>query len=341
MEIDPRRFITELLGQKIQATAENRMNIGIFENTTNRNIYRIGNFENHSEFQAEKQLWLFPQFNIGISLRDQDLASLSKQKNRAMLYFILVVDLFFIASAFLVFRTIRKEVRLAQIKSDFISNVSHEIRTPLALISMYAETLEMNRLKSEDKKKEYYRVIFGESKRLSDIVNRILNFSKLESGKRTFNFSNFDLNELVEKIMLSYEYHLNIKGFAYQVELFQQSILIHADFEALSDAFINLLDNSIKYSPVLKSINVRTGIEGGFGFFEIADKGIGIAREHHKLIFDKFFRVAKGNTAYMAKGTGLGLTIVKNIVDAHQGKIEVSSKLNEGSVFRVLIPINK
>lgn len=340
LEIDAQAFIREQLGPKIQATAENRMNIGIVDKLSKQNIYRVGNITGHGDFQAYKALWLFPQYNMGINLRDQDLSVLSKQKNRLTLFMILLLDLMFIIAGYMVFRNIRKEIRLTQIKSEFISNVSHEIRTPLALVSMYAETLEMDRIKDENKKKEYYKVIFNETQRLSGIVNRILNFSKMESGKRTYSFSPFDLNDLVKRATDSYSFHLNNKGFHYKLELCPEAIPVNGDFEAITDAFINILDNAMKYSDAIKYIEIETGIRDNFGFFEIKDQGIGIAREHQKLIFDKFFRVTRGNLAHTAKGTGLGLTIVKNIVDSHLGKIEVDSKSGEGSVFRILFPIN-
>jgi two-component system, OmpR family, phosphate regulon sensor histidine kinase PhoR len=340
LEINAQKFIPEILGQKIQATAENRMNIGIADKAESNLIYSVGTIKDVSDLQAWKPLWLFPQFNVGISLRDQDISTLSKEKNKLTFYLILLADFFFLVAGLLIFRNIRKEVRLAQIKSEFISNVSHEIRTPLALISMYAETLEMGRIANEDKKKEYYQVIYGETQRLSGIVNRILNFSKLESGKRTYDITRFDLNDLVKKVLPSYSFHMHAKGFEHTEHLHPESIFVEADFEALSDVFINLLDNAIKYSNSTKIIEIKTGIRGAFGFFEISDKGIGIAQEHRKLIFDKFYRVARGNLAYMAKGTGLGLTIVKNIVESHHGKTEVESKLGEGSTFRVLIPLN-
>jgi two-component system phosphate regulon sensor histidine kinase PhoR len=340
LEIDAQTFIREQLGPKIQATAENRMNIGIVDKTSKHYIYRVGNISGVKDIQAFKPLWLFPQYNMCINLRDHDLSLLSKEKNRLTLFMILLVDLLFIVAGYLVFRNIRKEIRLTQIKSDFISNVSHEIRTPLALVSMYAETLEMDRIKDEKKKKEYYNVIFNETQRLSGIVNRILNFSKMESGKRTYSFSNFELNELVKRATDSYSFHLNNKGFQHKLELCPQPIPINGDTEAITDAFINLLDNAIKYSDFTKYIEIKTGIRDSFGFFEIRDKGLGIAKEHQKLIFEKFFRVTHGNLAHTAKGTGLGLTIVKNIVDSHMGKIEVDSKPGEGSLFRVLFPIN-
>lgn len=339
IEINAQRFIRELLGQKIQVTAENKMSIGVIDKLTSKVIYSIGNIRTASGFQAQKPLWLFPQFAIGIGLLGSDVSALSGARSRNALGIILFADLLFIVAALLVFRNIRKEVRLAQIKSEFISNVSHEIRTPLALISMYAETLEMDRIQNEAKKKEYYSVIFGEAQRLSGIVNRILNFSKMESGKRTYSFSTIDLNEMISRVMHSYSFHLRTKGFEYTINLCSDKTTIDADFEAVSDAFINILDNAIKYSPQERSVEVSTGVRDGYAFFQVRDKGIGIAREHHKLIFDKFYRVARGNLAYAAKGTGLGLTIVKNIVDAHHGFIEVDSTPGEGSIFRVLFPL--
>jgi len=348
IEIDAERFIKELLGQKIQITAEDRFNIAIINSGTNNILYpvKIQNrsqyqFDSSFNFQHTKPLWLFPQYKMGIQLKGKTINILSKERTRLNLLMIVLVDIIFIIGAFFIFRNLRKEMKLTLIKSEFISNVSHEIRTPLALISMYIETLEMDRIKSEEKRKEYYKVILNETQRLSGLVNKILNFSKIESGKRKFTFENLDLNEVVEKVMHSYKFHLSSKGFEINFELTEQLPLIFADNEAISDCIVNLIDNAIKYSKDSKFINIKTGKKGDFVYIEVTDKGIGIAKEDHKLVFDKFFRVTKGDNIYEVKGTGLGLTIVKNIIDSHKGKIELESKTNEGSTFRILIPYLK
>jgi two-component system phosphate regulon sensor histidine kinase PhoR len=276
---------------------------------------------------------------MGIQLKGKSIELINKERTRSNLLLIIFADIIFILGAFIVFRNIRKEMKLTIIKSDFISNVSHEIRTPLALISMYIETLEMDRIKSEEKKKEYYRVIFNETHRLSGLVNKILNFSKIESGKRNYTFELINLNEIVDTVVQPYQFHLKNKGFELTIELADELDSIYADREAISESFVNLIDNAVKYSRDSKSIKIKTGKKGEFEYFEIADRGIGILKTDQKLIFDKFFRVSKGDNVHDVKGTGLGLSIVKNIVDAHKGKIEVESKPGEGSIFRILLPM--
>ncbi len=339
LEIDQEKFIKELLGQKIQVTAENNLNIGVIERDNRKIVYSSGVLESASDLQVKKPLWIFPQYEIGIKLKDKSIQVLSEERNRLSLYFILLADIIFIIGALVVFRNIRKEVRLAQIKSEFTSNVSHEIRTPLALISMYAETLEMDRVPTEEKKKEYYQIIYNETQRLSGIVNRILSFSKIEEGKRAYIFTSVKLNDLVSKIMQSYSFHLKNKGFVCKINFCQDLPVISADAEAITDAIINLLDNAIKYSLDEKAIEISTGRKSSYVFFEVADKGVGIEKEEQNLVFDKYYRASRGNLAHVAKGTGLGLTIVKNIIDAHKGKIELESKPGEGSKFRILLPV--
>jgi len=230
-------------------------------------------------------------------------------------------------------------MELAKIKSDFVSNVSHELRTPLALISMFAETLEMERVPNEEKKKEYYSIISKEAARLSRIVNKILSFSKIEAGKREYRLSNVNINYLVEEVYKSYQFHLKNSGFQFSFSAGKTVPEIQADAEAISEAVINLIDNAIKYSIDKKDISIATGVEGDSIFIEVKDKGVGISEENQKKIFEKFFRVSDG-LVHNTKGTGLGLTLVKHIVDAHKGKIKVKSKLNEGSSFILTFPIN-
>jgi two-component system, OmpR family, phosphate regulon sensor histidine kinase PhoR len=339
IEVDAERFIKELLGQKIQITAEDRFNIGIIYAKTKGLIYPIGNPNTTRDFPNKKPMWLFPEYEIGIQMKGQSIDLLVKKRTKSTLILIVFADVFFILSAFLVFRNVRKEMKLSLIKSDFISNVSHEIRTPLALISMYIESLEMDRIKSEEKKKEYYKVILNETQRLSGIVNLILNFSKIESGKRKYSYVEMDLNEMVENVLQSYKFHLNNKGFELKVDLDAMLPLIYADKEALSDSLVNLIDNAVKYSKDKKYVEIKTGRKRNDLLIEVTDKGIGISKDDQKLIFDRFFRVTKGDNVHEVKGTGLGLTIVKSIIEAHNGKIEVESTPGEGTTFRILLPV--
>ena len=339
LEVNEVKFIKELLWQKIQVTSEERFNIGIIDSKTAKLINPGNDQSTNRNFQIKKPLWIFPRYLMGIQLKGKTIDTITKERTRSNLLLIIFADIIFILGALFVFRNVRREMKLTIIKSDFISNVSHEIRTPLALISMYIETLEMDRVKSEEKKKEYYRVIFNETQRLSGLVNKILNFSKIESGKRKFVFEKVNLNEIVEHVLQSYKFHLRNKEFELDLELDNELPLIKADKEAISESIVNLIDNAIKYSRDLKFVGIKTLKQNNFIVFEISDKGIGITKTDQRFVFDKFFRVSKGDNVHDVKGTGLGLTIVKNIVDAHKGRVEVESKPGEGSIFKIFFPI--
>ena len=242
-----------------------------------------------------------------------------------------------IIAVILVFRNVKKEVQLAQNKADFVSNVSHEIRTPLALISMFAETLEMGRVKSEEKKQEYYGIISKETHRLSGIVNKILNFSQTEANKKTLNIESISLNKSIQDVLTTYDFHLKNKGFEYSFEKTDE-LFVKADKEAFVEIIINLIDNAIKYSEDKKRIEISTGLENTYGYVAVKDQGIGISSMDQKHIFDKFYRVSSGDLA-KSKGTGLGLSLVKQLIEAQQGKITVSSSPGNGSLFTLYFPL--
>jgi two-component system phosphate regulon sensor histidine kinase PhoR len=290
--------------------------------------------------QQERPLWIFPEYKIGISLVGQTIEELVQQRALTNILLIGLLTLVLILGVWIVYRNIKKEVEIAQIKSDFVSNVSHELRTPLSLISMFSETLEMDRVKTEEKKKEYYSIISSEANRLSKIVNSILNFSKMEAGKRQFNFVESYLNDVVENVYRSYKFHLEQKGFTFHLTKDETIPIIKIDEEAVSEAMVNLVDNAVKYSDNKKEITIRTGKENNFAFVEVEDKGIGIPDKDQKKIFEKFFRVSSGNV-HNIKGSGLGLSIVKYIMDAHKGEIKLNSKIGEGSKFKILFPLRK
>ena len=348
--VDPEVFVEDILAPRMQAVAQEKFIInvanhnkepevyGISDQNTKRQIYSTEGDSVIADIELRtRELWLLPQYFLGISLKGLSVEALARERFNTYLYLILGLNALLFVGAFFVYQNIRKEVRLAKIKSDFVSNVSHEIRTPLALISMFAETLQMGRVKSEEKKQEYYTIISQEANRLAGIGNKILNFSQIEAGKRNFTFDKTDLNEVVAEVMRSYEFHLDNLGFTYTFKPGTDLLPIHADKEAITEAIINLLDNAVKYSSHRKEIVVRTGMKEGQTFVEITDKGVGISLKDQKAIFDKFYRVTHGEV-HNVKGTGLGLALVKHIVDTHKGKIELISAPGVGSTFRLNFP---
>ncbi len=339
--IDPEKFISQLLDPKIQEVAKGKFHIVAFRNGEDQPFYASNKQADPGPTAYKKPFWLLNNYQMGIELKDKTIADMARERSRENLLLIVIMDLILLAGALLIFRNIRKQIELSQLKSDFVSSVSHEIRTPLALISMYIETLEMGRVKSAEKIKEYYTVILNETSRLSAMVNRILSFSQIENNKRKYNFAATDLNSIVENAIASFRYKLENKGFAFVFEPNPDLPELTADREAIADALVNLIDNAMKYSDEQKSIAVKTGTDGHFVYLEVEDKGIGISAKDQRYIFDKFYRVTEKNLAHRVKGSGLGLAIVKHIVDAHRGEIYVKSTPGSGSLFRLLFPIKQ
>jgi two-component system phosphate regulon sensor histidine kinase PhoR len=229
---------------------------------------------------------------------------------------------------------------LVRMKSDFVSNVSHELRTPLALIRMFGETLEMGRVKNEEKKHEYYATIVAETERLTRLVNNILNFSRMEAGRKEYHFAPTELNDVVTDVLKTYGFHLQGEGFTPEVMLEEDLPPLRGDAESISEAVINLIDNAVKYSGESKYLRIATGMLDGSLFIVVEDHGIGIAREHQEKIFETFYRVSTG-LVHTVRGTGLGLTLVKHIMEAHGGKVTVESVPGKGSRFSLLFPIHE
>ena len=334
--INPQDFITQILSSRLQEVAKEEFIISVINPKTGFQYNSTKDF-NVRPLQAQKALWIFPDYNLGISLVGKSISDLVTERAMNNLILIGILLLVLIAAVWFVYRSVKKELELAQAKADFVSNVSHELRTPLALISMFAETLEMDRVKTEEKKKEYYSIISHESNRLGRIVNSILNFSKMEAGKRKFVFAEEDLNEVIVQVYQNYSYHLYNKGFDFEYEPGIDIPKIMIDREAVSEAIVNLIDNAVKYSTEVKFIKMVIASENGFVFIEVQDKGIGINEEDQKKVFDKFYRVSSG-LVHTTKGTGLGLSLVQQIMDAHKGKIILKSKIGEGSSFKLLFP---
>jgi len=342
MVIDLPEFIENTLGPKLQAIAQDKFVISAFRSDTNALVYSTDASTGSTavwegDESQQKSFWLLPGHYLSISLTGATINDLVRDRMTTnlvilgLLAFILGLGIWFL------YRNIRREMSLAQSKSEFVSNVSHEIRTPLSLISMYAETLEMNRV-TDEKKKEYQSVIAKEAARLSGIVNRILNFSQIQANKKTYETKLLNLNDLVDEVLKSYFFHLRDKGFTCELIKGENLKMISGDRNAIIEAFINLIDNAMKYSQDKKNITIKTGRDGNFNFVEVKDEGIGIAKKHQHEIFDQFYRAPTGDI-HNTKGSGLGLTLVKKTVEAHHGKIKVESSPGKGSTFRLYFPI--
>ncbi|NUM72544.1 MAG: HAMP domain-containing histidine kinase, partial [Ignavibacteriaceae bacterium] len=333
--IDSRAFIREVLSPKIQNLSQNEFLLPVLDTRRKEIVYQNDTTSNVVT-EIQKDLWLLPGYKIGIAKRGVSIREIVKERVDSSLLLILMLNIVLISGVIFVFYNIRKFAELVKMRSDFVSNVSHELRTPLALIRMFAETLEMGRARTEVKKREYISIISGETQRLSNIVNRILNFSQMEAGKRKFHFAPIDLNDTISSLFETYKFHLQNNGFSFTAAYAPDLPPINADAEAVTEAVINLLDNAVKYSDDVKEITIRTGRSDNFQFIEVRDRGIGIKKEDQKKIFEKFYRVTSGQI-HNTKGSGLGLSLVNQIAHAHKGKIEVISSYGKGSLFRIYL----
>ena len=336
MVLDPRLFITSTLAQKIQSVAQENFIISAYDENSNVQVAVMDSIK--QQLPYKKPLWLLPDYSLGIVLKGETIQNLARQRTVNNLLILIGVDLILLAGLWLVYRNIKKQIQLAQIKEDFVSNVSHEIRTPLALISMFAETLEMDRAAGEAKKKEYYSIIRHEANRLATIVNKILSFSKMEAGKVNYELEPTDLSGLVKDVLRTYDYHLKSQGINCKFTDQLNIPVVQADPNAVSEAIINLLDNAIKYSNGSKEIEVNMGTATNEVSIEVRDYGLGISAEDQKYIFDKFYRVPTG-AVHNTKGTGLGLTLVRSIMEAHGGSVKIQSNSGQGSSFKLAFPI--
>jgi two-component system phosphate regulon sensor histidine kinase PhoR len=204
---------------------------------------------------------------------------------------------------------------------------------------MFAETLELNRVPSEEKKMQYYHIISNESTRLTRLINNLLDFSRIDAGKKIYHLKWTDLRQVVEDVLQSYSFHLQQQGFKLQSNLAADLPHIRIDAEAIAQAFINLLENAMKYSQDTKSISITLVLRNNQLVLSVTDQGIVIDKTQQPKIFDKFYRVGD-SLVHDTKGFGLGLTLVKYIMDYHQGQIELESTPGKGSSFSLIFPLS-
>jgi two-component system phosphate regulon sensor histidine kinase PhoR len=242
-----------------------------------------------------------------------------------------------IAAMFLAIQATARQMKLSQMKSDFVSNVSHELRTPLSSIRVFGEYMRLGRVEKPEKIREYGEYIEAESRRLTQLINNILDFSRIESAEKKYRFNECDPGAIVTDTVAAFEVPLRERGFNISVDIAPSLPRVCLDRESIAQALVNLIDNAVKYSGDRKEIEVRAFADGDELRIVIQDHGIGIAASEQKKIFEKFYRVGSG-LVHDVKGSGLGLAIVSHIVKAHRGRVEVASAPGEGTRFTIVIP---
>jgi signal transduction histidine kinase len=260
-----------------------------------------------------------------------------KEKQLYLMLFAGIIIVMLIGIVVMV-RAVIHESEVSRMKSEFVSNVSHELKTPLALIRMFGETLDTGIVTDENKRREFYSIIRKESERLTHLINNVLDFSRMDTGVKKYYYEEADLVQVVKSSLGAYKFHIRDNGFEIESSLPGESIPVKIDKDAISQALLNLLSNAVKYSEETKYIMVRVSKDSSSAFISVTDRGIGIAKEEFKKIFDKFYRVP-ATEGEEKRGSGLGLTLAKHIIEAHGGTIEVVSEVGKGSSFTIRIPL--
>ncbi len=249
-----------------------------------------------------------------------------------------------LAVVWALWRVLKREIALSKMKQAFVADVSHELKTPLALIRLFGETLSSGRVPTEEKKKEYYEIITRESTRLTHLIDNILDFARIDANKKRYNMCRTDVVALIEKTYEAYRVQLDHEGFEHQLIIAEDLPKIWCDGDAIAQAVINLINNAMKYTdPEDKFLGIDLSRETRRGrhgiLISVSDRGIGIKPEDRNHLFSGFYR-ANDDRVRKRRGAGLGLALVKHIVDAHNGIVDVESRLVKGSTFRIFLPVN-
>lgn len=283
--------------------------------------------------------FVFTDWRIGIRSRGPNPEQWARAGFAVNLTIALLAGLLLTGGLALVLRTASREMRLSRMKSDFVANVSHELRTPLASIRMFGELLKLGRATGADKVREYGEYIERESRRLTQLVDNILDFARIEAGQKEYHFTVGQPTELIAEIVRTFQTRLTPSGITIAFDPPDSPLPpVRMDPDALGQALHNLLDNAVKYSGDSRWVGVRAAAKGESVTIAVEDRGLGISESEQRHIFDRFHRVGTG-LVHDVRGSGLGLSIVHHVIRAHGGSVTVSSEPGRGSLFTIHLPI--
>ena len=262
-------------------------------------------------------------------------ATLVRRQNLYLAMLILVSALLILGS-YVTVRTMRRELEVARLQSEFVSTVSHEFRSPLAGIRQLGEMLMRGRVKSDERAQRYYQLIVREADRLGRLVENVLDFSRMEEGRKEYHFVPLEPTPWLRELVEDFQTGVAERGISVVARIPESLPSLSGDREALTSAVQNLLDNAAKYAPGSKTVWLDAEARNGSVVIRVRDRGLGISDDDQKRLFEKFYR-GSGEISRQVKGAGLGLSLVKHIVTAHGGSVEVDSRLGEGSTFSLTL----
>lgn len=281
----------------------------------------------------------FPDWTLEFYHKDPLLIEQILASRRSIYFYVfMLIAGILIFGSILTIRSVTHELELAKMKSDFVSSISHELKSPLTSIRQLAEMLQRGRVPSQKRRQKYYDVIVEQSEILSLLINNVLDYARMEAGSKRFYFEPTAMENFLKEILATIQGRVSHDEFVLELKIDEPLPPISVDRIAISQAITNLLDNAIKYSDRIKKISVHLFVADHFLNISVQDFGIGVKKEEWKKIFDRFYRVSD-EFVRSKKGSGLGLTLVKQIVAVHYGLIEVVSEPGRGSTFTIKLPI--
>jgi signal transduction histidine kinase len=237
-------------------------------------------------------------------------------------------------------RGVLREANAGRLQGDFVSAVSHEFRSPLTALRQLTELLAQGRIQDESRRRMYFDVLLKETSRLNQLVEDLLDFGRMDAGRRQYHFEPIELSRLVDDAIQEYQREADANGHRIEFAPHSGQVIVDADRAAMKRVVRNLLENAVKYSPNALTVSVETGSEERTAVLRVRDEGMGIPLDEQSRIFEKFVRGEAAKSACI-QGTGIGLSMVKEIVAAHRGHVSVQSEVGRGSTFVVRLPLSE